>query len=896
MEATTAEVEHESQRQPKAPQPLMAAVEKPQATPSPDGVLASKPENAGGAPRDEASRPTARQPSPRQLHVPAAVRHCVASLVDDVVAHVRNATQARTLAEELALQRETGWPVPADEYPPRVVLNLCSSYFAQRDDVAVLCYALMDDRHPVGGAVLDRLHLLPSDVASIAKAMAAAGPRNGVLSLVDVRHCGAHTVRSLEHAGVLSTLHTLVLDGVEVGDSGALRLARALAQGGGTFRGGQPAGVILGDVAHNAKREAEEERRRAGLEAELGAPPECRLRKLSLGCLAGGGLTDGPTGDGCPTGGCGIGPKGARALAEALETNSTLRHLSLSGNGAVGDLGAFCMADALVFNRTLRRLDLRGAGIGAAGARQLTMIVQGAGNRVLRLLDVGDNPCGRGAAREIDDVLASSAARRERLERAAWRRKPVSCRLGCDVAALMPMQQFRHETRECELRVMPCPQGCGQPGLRVRDHERHLEEECLLRTEECPLGCGEPAMLASDLSFHVASYCMERPVKCGLGCGAVGLVERTRGAHERDECPNTELTCPIGCGNTVRRSKLPVHDVVCPERPVPCPLGAGCEGVTFATSKRHEFRECPMRHVWCAHGCRDPELVARDQKHHEEGWGVCAKRRAPCRFGCGKTVVGAFYRDHEERCGYTWVACRYHCGKMIDRRLIEPAVHEEACEMRVDECPLDCGIAPIPPAEMPTHLEYDCVRRPVRCALRCGAAPEAQHLAAHESAECTWRIVSCACGRRMQQRWVRAHQRAECAVTVADPWVWRHLLGGKWPARPDLAMWAYLGGLLQREGSDGASTSFDLSDASGDGRGSSAGRSSYEDDESIAASDAFDGVGYDGGAAAWASGGAGGTGDDGDDEGYYDDAGVYWAKDPTSGAYYNPETGQWWGE
>ena len=65
---------------------------------------------------------------------------------------------------------------------------------------------------------------------------------------------------------------------------------------------------------------------------------------------------------------CGIGDDGAAALAEALRSNTSLTKLGLWVNEDIGDEGAKALAGALKVNTTVEELILDACGIGDDGA------------------------------------------------------------------------------------------------------------------------------------------------------------------------------------------------------------------------------------------------------------------------------------------------------------------------------------------------------------------------------------------------------------------------------------------------------------------------------------------------------------------------------------------------
>ena len=71
-----------------------------------------------------------------------------------------------------------------------------------------------------------------------------------------------------------------------------------------------------------------------------------------------------------------IGDEGAKALAEALKVNATVKELGLYGCG-IGDDGAAALAEALRTNSSLSQLSLIGTNIGDEGATALRDAVRG---------------------------------------------------------------------------------------------------------------------------------------------------------------------------------------------------------------------------------------------------------------------------------------------------------------------------------------------------------------------------------------------------------------------------------------------------------------------------------------------------------------------------------------
>ena len=100
-----------------------------------------------------------------------------------------------------------------------------------------------------------------------------------------------------------------------------------------------------------------------------------------------------------------IGDDGAKALAQALQTNTTLQELE-HGNNQVGDDGAKALAQVLQTNKTLQRLSLSSNQISDDGARALAQALQT--NTTLQLLDLNDNQISDDGAKALAQALQTN--------------------------------------------------------------------------------------------------------------------------------------------------------------------------------------------------------------------------------------------------------------------------------------------------------------------------------------------------------------------------------------------------------------------------------------------------------------------------------------------------------
>ncbi|KAF9556568.1 hypothetical protein EC968_008173 [Mortierella alpina] len=100
-----------------------------------------------------------------------------------------------------------------------------------------------------------------------------------------------------------------------------------------------------------------------------------------------------------------ISPDGAKALAEALKTNSTVTTLNLSWN-SIGDDGAKALAEALKTNSTVATLDLSWNSIGDDGAKALAEAIRT--NLTVATLNLKDNSIGDDGAKALAEALKTN--------------------------------------------------------------------------------------------------------------------------------------------------------------------------------------------------------------------------------------------------------------------------------------------------------------------------------------------------------------------------------------------------------------------------------------------------------------------------------------------------------
>jgi len=102
-----------------------------------------------------------------------------------------------------------------------------------------------------------------------------------------------------------------------------------------------------------------------------------------------------------------IGPDGAKALADVLKSNTTIRYFDIA-NHKIGANGAIDFAGLLIANRSLENLNLSNNKIGDVGALQLGGALQH--NAALKNLNLSNNKIGDVGALQLGGALQHNAA------------------------------------------------------------------------------------------------------------------------------------------------------------------------------------------------------------------------------------------------------------------------------------------------------------------------------------------------------------------------------------------------------------------------------------------------------------------------------------------------------
>jgi ankyrin repeat protein len=254
----------------------------------------------------------------------------------------------------------------------------------------------------------------------------------------------------------------------------------------------------------------------------------------------------------------------------------------------------------------------------------------------------------------------------------------LRCPHGCGLTCKR-VDYEQHRDNECPKRRVECELGCGTTTLWADEAASHAANVCPYRSVLCRFGCGE-SMPAHETLEHEEKYCAKRVVECL--CGVLLQCDSFR-AHKVAECSEQLVTCPQGCGEQVRRADRTSHmEKVCKRRYITCPLLC-CRQIFWDELEVHTTRWCKKRVM----NCPECEWKMRYEDTPEHNL-VCPQRMVPCgadNATCARSLTswirgGKMVQcmDHGET-ALTW-ACRHNDEKLA-RFLIsscdEPLLQQE---------------------------------------------------------------------------------------------------------------------------------------------------------------------------------------------------------------------------
>ena len=205
----------------------------------------------------------------------------------------------------------------------------------------------------------------------------------------------------------------------------------------------------------------------------------------------------------------------------------------------------------------------------------------------------------------------------------------------------------------CEFAFIPCTNECMYNTNKVyvlrRDLDSHLKKLCPNRQYECP-HCKDTGRYCDITTTHLG-ICPKFMVAC-LNTGCKALVARINLSHHLTTCEYTLLHCPNKCMENNKEVKILRRDLdqhlkdKCPNRQHQCPH---CKdtGRYWNITTIHLFI-CPKAKVFCPNdGCK-ASVVRCDAADHQS---KCPFEKVPCKYagiGCQKKPLRKDLQQHED--------------------------------------------------------------------------------------------------------------------------------------------------------------------------------------------------------------------------------------------------------
>ena len=219
----------------------------------------------------------------------------------------------------------------------------------------------------------------------------------------------------------------------------------------------------------------------------------------------------------------------------------------------------------------------------------------------------------------------------------------VRCDNGCKWVG--ELRSLEEHFSTCDNALVSCPNRCDTGNQKVkisrRNLKNHLTKKCPRRKHRCKY-CGELGEYKERTEVHLLK-CKKRPHPCQY-CGQIGEYK------ERTE----------------------VHVLQCRRRPYTCPH---CQKVgEYHNVTTTHLQKCAKRQHACQYCGQYGEYLVLTTTHLQS----CPRVETPCPNKCGETFLRFQEKEHQSKCQYEVVSCKYKeigCGAEQYRKDIQK--HEE---------------------------------------------------------------------------------------------------------------------------------------------------------------------------------------------------------------------------
>ena len=120
---------------------------------------------------------------------------------------------------------------------------------------------------------------------------------------------------------------------------------------------------------------------------------------------------------------------------------------------------------------------------------------------------------------------------------------------------------LKEHVAKCAFSILPCPNKCKKcKHIMRKDLNKHLKEDCPNRESSCE-HCGEKGTHTSITLIHDL-MCPQKPVSCPIGCSITTQRKRVR-EHITTECELAVIACKykrLGCDRELKRKDMAAHE------------------------------------------------------------------------------------------------------------------------------------------------------------------------------------------------------------------------------------------------------------------------------------------------------------------------------------------------
>eukprot|EP01038_Epipyxis_sp_PR26KG_P007288 gene7288-9930_t len=233
------------------------------------------------------------------------------------------------------------------------------------------------------------------------------------------------------------------------------------------------------------------------------------------------------------------------------------------------------------------------------------------------------------------------------------------------------IETIKQHEMDCGFGEITCPQ-CNEKLIRSQKMD-HDSLHCKSRRIPCTF-C-HMLLLFRDLNQHIENICMVAPIACEYCYESTTRLSRS---NHNDICPKLPIRCKYRqCNEILPRNGYATHTEKCKFRTIKC---AYCfDDVIYSEYIKHTSSFCLIIPIQCCF-CSDTINRSGVNDHYL----ICPNYKVKCSLGCEALIDRKDENGHAANCNHRMESC-YFCQFQL--KFKDLSAHQFECEKLFTDCP-----------------------------------------------------------------------------------------------------------------------------------------------------------------------------------------------------------------